>query len=478
MIAGLLLALLLPWLLGAAWVAVLQRRWSGPVAWPVTLVLGYGYPLGVLATVTLMRLWDGWFGGLSFWPLALCLGILTGLGLALARPASAVTAPPAPAGRPAALWTLLTGLLGLLILARLALLGAEIGWRPLFPWDAWASWGQKAATWAELARLVPFGAAEEWRQRGAAAPGLFTVLAHEYPPLVPLLQAWTALGWGHWQDSLANLPWLLCLLALALGLHGQARLAGATPVVAWLWVYLLVSLPLLDAHVALAGYPDVWVAAFTGLMVMALLQWVGNRDWRLLLLALLLAPGVAQIKAEGVVWALLLLPALWYGLVRRPWALLPLAGLVAAAVVALQAAVPFALDLPGLGRVAMSAHSLTIAGLGSVRLEYHAVAGMFARGLFLQGNWHLFWYLFAGVLVLGLGRLRGHPALVAGYLFVVAAAGFLGVLFFFTSSGHWAEQGTVINRLVLQGTPAALFVALLAVHRPGAAGTRESPGAG
>ena len=106
------------------------------------------------------------------------------------------------------LYALLLLLLGL----RLATLGLEVLWRPLFPWDATMHWATKAKVWFEFKSMVPFVENPDWLNTGGA--GVFTDHHPTYPPTISLLQVWMNLATGRWDESLMNLPWLLCLIAL------------------------------------------------------------------------------------------------------------------------------------------------------------------------------------------------------------------------------------------------------------------------
>ena len=182
MLAG----LLLPWLLGVVW---LRAPWLGAsvVTWPA--LLGYGYLAGALATTLIMRLLDLLGFRLGFFSIGLALLVLIFAGTWLGRKT------PWKMDELGADWRSLSGwrktayaiLLSVIVL-RLAGLGLEIVWRPLFPWDAWTQWATKARVWFELGRLAPFVAADEWLVGSVA--GAYTDSAPHYPPAIPLLQVW------------------------------------------------------------------------------------------------------------------------------------------------------------------------------------------------------------------------------------------------------------------------------------------------
>src|SRR5207249_6930888 len=151
-------------------------------------------------------------------------------------------------------WMLLLAWLGL----RFASIAAEIMWRPLYPWDAWGQWATKARVWFELGRIVPFARADVWLSGATAA---YFDASPDNPSTVPLLQVWSCVALGRWDDSAMNWPWLAILAALVAAVYGALRGEGVAPLLALFGAYLLASLPLVDVHVALAGYADLPLGA-------------------------------------------------------------------------------------------------------------------------------------------------------------------------------------------------------------------------
>ena len=166
-----------------------------------------------------------------------------------------------PAGRGHAGWQRALWLFLLAWLAiRFALLLNENVWRPLFPWDAWMQWSTKARVWFELRTMVPFVFDFEWLRAGGAN-GYFDAAPH-YPATVPLLQVWSATLLGEWNDALVNLPWWLTGLAFAFSIYGYLAREGFEPILALVGTWLVVSLPIFEVHIALAGYADLAMSTY------------------------------------------------------------------------------------------------------------------------------------------------------------------------------------------------------------------------
>jgi hypothetical protein len=444
--------LLLPWLLGFALLSALD--WPRPSTLPAlpsagstALRLGTGYFVGALLLTLWMRALSATgipFGRLSigaplfvvavtllFWAARwqrIPLATLCDLPRFLIRP-------PLPRWQRFA-WTVLLAWLAL----RFALLAAEVAWRPLYPWDAWVQWATKARVWYELGRIVPFVHAEAWL---AGATGAYFDASPNYPATVPLLQVWSCIALGSWDDSAMNWPWLLMAVALALAIYGALRDTGLSLLAALVGAYLVVSLPLLDAHVALAGYADLMMACVYTLAALAFYRWTLRRDPFDIILALLLALCCPLIKVPGVFWAVTLLPGILI-------ALLPRRG-------------PYAVGLAfGAGALVLLYLSQSAPMIFGYRLHldfeppWHALA----EAYFLLNNWHLLWYAVVALAVIGARRLV-RPPLAPLAAVVGTGLVFLGVVFTFTNVAAWVADFTTVNRATLHLAPLLVVLCVL-----------------
>ncbi|MBL8250492.1 MAG: hypothetical protein JNK31_02360 [Candidatus Competibacter sp.] len=452
------LALALPGLAGALWVRAAWRT-DPPGVWP--LALGYGYVLGMLALSLLLRLQ----GALGFAPgatgplLALTLLALAGGGLIWRRARAADWAPitSRSLGGEWSQQPVWQKILFVALLAwlgwRLAGLAHEVWWRPLFPWDAWTTWTIRPKVWSQLREWAPFVDPQRWLADPTGA--LYTIEAWTYPATVPLLALWPTLAFGAWNETAANLPWLGAAVALGLGVYGQARYWGASPWAALLATGALGSLPILNTHVALAGYADLWMAAAFGLAGIAFLQWLWSGDRAQAALALPLALMGPLIKLEGAVWLLMFVPALVVVRLRGRM-LAALLGLLVAlgAVWLLAGGVAFT---TGLGEFQLKPHLVQIPYLGRFNLGYRGVWEPVLKNFFVLGNWHLFWYLALAAVALAVPGWRAERWRRIAAVFVGACLLMLFVLFFFTDAQYWAKEYTSINRVFLEFVPVLLF---------------------
>jgi hypothetical protein len=236
-----------------------------------------------------------------------------------------------------------------------------------------------------------------------------------------------------------NLPWLAIYVTLGLGIYAQLRnLEVGVPWAAFV-TYLALSLPILDTHVALAGYADLPVAAVMTLGVLALMRWERSRgsiDLVHLGLALALLP---TLKVPGVVWAATLMLGLLIAAFGRTW------GRIAIVSVAIAGA--------SVAMVAILFRGKLVSVTGQAQAD---IAEPLLANLFLFDNWHLLWYVLPAAIALGWReaiRMRGTSAtLVSGFLF-------LWVTFALTRAGNWVADYATVNRAFLHIAPAALVFA-------------------
>ncbi len=453
---GVCLAIVLPWLAG---VVALKQAWRGNATGTWPLVLGYGYLLGLFAAALMLYLTAplGLRAGAWLTMLVFVGAIWLGLWRIRRSPLAGAVRQSPPLPR----WQSVVVVLLLCWLAvRVIGLALEVWWQPLFPWDAWTTWSVRARLWSETGQLLPFVSAADWLNDTSGQA--HTLNAWTYPKAVSLFALWPTLVYGEWNETAANLPWLGCFIALGLGFYGQARTWGATPLTSTVFLWLLLSLPLLNAHVALAGYADLWLAATFGLSAIACVQWSRTGDRRQGVLALVLALCCPFIKLEGTVWIVLLIAALLAARLSGRWPILLLGAAIGSVIlVIITGGATFM--LPGFGRFELTASLIQVPLIGRFELGFHDSWRPMLNTLFIDGNWHLFAYALMAASFYGMfrvfgakdvGWLRAELTLVLGSLLM------LFVLFFFTDAYRWAVQSTSSARLMLHFMPLYVFYLL------------------
>lgn len=437
----LLLAVLVPWLFGS-----LLARWLSGPGRSAFLYLGQGYILGMLAVVWLTRTWQAAGWSLKFWPMAglfLLLSILAGAGLLIdnKRHNSNPTSRP---GQSSYLWQqVLVVLLFIAMGAHLLTVAQELLLRPTFPWDAWRGWEPKVI--------------QLFDSRSLKAP-IKTIGNHGEISTLALL--WMMLASEATHEPFLHLPWLAAYMALAAMVFGYLCDHHSSPVAA-MGAYLVLSLPYLNIHVALAGYADIWLSlAFTA-GVLALSDLRRNNRLGALAVALLMTVACFQAKRAGIGFAAVLSTLLIVeASLRAPRPVgvavavmsAVAAGAVALAIMGYQ---DIQLLLPGGQEFVVNAKEARLPGLFLYTFAPEWQPGPFLEALLGFGNWHLTAYLWLGAAALVLAFRRWQLLLQPENLGVLIGLAVIALYFVLVSPGT-ALDHTGLSRAVLYVLPLAL----------------------
>lgn len=447
-----------PLLLGSGVVAALTGRPRAPADFAITL--GYGFVAGtMLCALAMVPL-----GGIEVGRIVpITAPVLIALGAAawwwaLRRPLPPLLVAPRDDPMHPLLWILVA-----LLVVHAALMSDELLLRPMYPWDAWAAWLLKPKAWMQGGHLDRFVSPGEWLADPSGA--LRTAATWNYPEALGRIALWFASAWGEWNAGIVGLPWLALWIALLAGVYGQLRALGLRTGRAVVAIYALGSLPLINVHVALAGYADLWIATLLGFACLAWMRGLEGAGRGHFALAAVLAMMLPLVKLEGRIWVVIFAASMLYarmapGLRRTALALAPAIGIGVVAAYLLR----WPLIAPALDRIGLTADTEALLD--------HAptVVGAVAEGLFAQYNWHLFGFAVALALVVRRSSLRRSPSLRVLGVFVLLGSAFLLALFMLTPAGKWAESYTAVNRLGLQIVPAMLAFAALLWREPASGG--------
>lgn len=327
--------------------------------------------------------------------------------------------------------------------------------RPVFPWDAWASWVAKPKAWFLGGHFDRFTDLAPWLADDA--DGVRTLSAWFYPELTGWLQVWLASALGEWNEPLLLLPWVVLFTGFLAAFYAQSRRLSVAPLPAMVATYALASMPLINAHVALAGYLDLWVACVLALTLGLWLRWRTLRSPWLLGLAIGLAASLPLLKREGTIWLAGLVTIGVLGAVSPRWRRWVLVGAVA---LVLAVALAAGAGWIGFGGDWFGTESSTDAA--GFDLAWHPGGLEPLIALFTQGNWHLLGIALIGATLWRWRELRADPDLRLVALFLLGGLAFLIGLFCFTPAAQWAERDTAGNRLVMHLVPCCLlYLALL-----------------
>ena len=342
------------------------------------------------------------------------------------------------------------GALVLLLVLDCVLLAPEL---PLISWDSWLGWELKAKQWMAHGWSVNLLEGPQWLSEKA---GIYSSTAH-YPDGLPLIYFLFKSVVGE-NTALMGYFYVLCFYIVALLLVIRLKEQGADTMFLVWSVLLLVSMPLLNNHIRLQGYADIWMAMVLLLSVWALSDWNQNKTPVNLLRLVVFLSMLPLFKIEGWVWLSLLLMAQIFSklLIRRHrWYVL--------FIVVLVASIWFGGDNWSFSwsarTVVISQDYLKVGSLFDLSLMPVDVSTEIIAGLFLQNNWGLLWFFMPFVLSFWL--LVKHPKhqQVTQTFFVLSFTAFL-FLFFFTDASKWAENYTAVNRIVLQLTPVFAYLVM------------------
>ena len=448
---ALLVGLSLSWAFGAGVVAALYSR--SPASPPQSWIVGCGWFVGIFATTLLMRALSAAGVGWSIASIGapLLVALLIGGWLArdpvrarfggFPRRVAGALAGAHLQGWHRVAWRLLVAWIAI----RFALLFAEVWWLPLYPWDAWTQWSTKARVWFELGRIVPFVSIPEWLN--APPPNAYLDAAPHYPGTVPLFQVWAAVLIGAWDDALVNVPWWITGVAFCIAFYGALRRLGFAPLLALAGAGIVMSLPILNVHIALAGYADLPLAAYLTLGAVSALLAARIKSPADAAMAAVLLGACVLIKNPGKMWLIVLLPGLVVAAMPRRGLQLAGAAFVAAALAILW----------------LSRSGVTVLGYQLSPQFAMPWNGLF-DAYFSFGNWNLLWYCAVATVALAWRQLLSRE--VAPWSCLIAAGlMFLFVGFAFTNAGAWVEDQSTVNRATLHLAPlvvAWMFIALRA----------------
>ena len=446
----LVVKLLLVCLLGG-WVALRLLPVSGPGRYSLSLGLGGLFALLLIASMmwlmlVFLNLISPWVALLGLALLAVSVEILARAGIFAAQPVFPIGV--LPAKRLPRVQMAFVAVLSVLIAVRVLTLLPDVLLRPLFAWDAWTVWGYEARVWLEMGGHVEFLPRTEWLSAPADAFIRDGLIA--YPQTIPALILWAVAGAETWSGVGPGLLWLAAAGLTGLIIFGALRQSGLSMPWALGAAYVFLSAPLVNAHVALYGYADLWIAAviaaFAALLLLA--GRTGKRYWSVLSAVVLLP--LPLIKEEGLYWLILGLAALLAGWARigfRTLFVLLLGGLGAVWIAQVLGFDPVALVTRG--RLGLSFEGVLDASSGA------------ARHAFFWFDWHLFGYLAVlmfAVLLLRPDLATTFPALAA---FCLLNQVLLWLVVPLTGAGAFLLAGTLFSRLMLQAAPALVLLLVL-----------------
>ena len=344
--------------------------------------------------------------------------------------------------------------------------------RDIFPWDAFTTWMYRAKAWVLDNHLTPIINAQTWIAEGGTNG--IPVYASHYPTLLSDIAAWMSALCGNWHAAAASLPWTAAGLDLVASVWGLLHAAGTSWFIALFGAVIAVSLPLLDMHVALAGYGDLWMALTAGVGLGLLLLWAQINEGATLQrqlsqstlwlgIALLLIS--TQFKLEGWLWLAMGLVFIGASLLKARQLMVATVVLILFIAAHIMATGTTAINLGPFGLWGLADQQIHVGFLGHYALRLYNPVGDYIDALLLQKNLSLLLFFYVAALA---WLLLKQPKVARHHLFMGALIiASQGVIFGVSSFSQYAESGTAITRLVLHFVPVFIFTALVAAnHSP------------
>lgn len=322
----------------------------------------------------------------------------------------------------------------------------DLFWQPIHAWDAYNVWTLRAKVWFGAGEWVEF--AREPQYIAAIAGSVHFSAAAHYPLLVSLIQLYSASAAGVWEDNLALLPWLFFLPALILALDGLLARAQVKPIVRLALGWVMLSLPLMQAHIAHAGYADTLLCLALLVALSHWLLYLNGRSRSELLLALFFTAMLPLIKWDGWLWISCLAAALAL-LYAPPRLLLVCWLLLIVGVTLLVLGYGFSMKLGPFGVFELSHEGIQLPGMTRYTLGFRDSSAALVETLFLQPSWNLLFWVAPFLSLLALGRWRRAPGTRLLLVFLGFGALAFLMLFLFTSAAEFAETATASNRLLM-----------------------------
>lgn len=417
--------------------------------------MGHGYLAGLFITTVVVRLWDLAGIPLHFWGLTTTiLGLAVSGLIAIRLKKTGVAIAQRTDAQKQWEIAVITVLL-VLITYRYITIAQEIALRPLFPWDAVGDWAPKAIVWYSNSEITPFVDSVTWLSQKDAT--FHSIYSYYYPPTVSLIQVWGMLGAGTSDHTLVYLPWLLVISSLGLAVYGHLRLSGSSILKATLACYVLLNIPFINAHTALAGYADIWLATAFGLATFALHEWKETKQWSYGLLSVFFAIACSQLKVPGIIFGAIVISVIAIYLFKSSFKTYLGLGLALIGVFAYALVNGINIDIPYLGTIVLTKDLIELP-----HLTYYPIHTPLLYSLFSMINWNMLVYLIALIAVLKAIRgefLTAPTPLLVSILFAMVV---LFYVFSFTSTHMYVEIGTITNRALIYTMPSVVFYAFVA----------------
>ncbi len=322
---------------------------------------------------------------------------------------------------------------------------------PNIAWDSWIVWEGRAEQWLFHGLTTPMSGWQDWNVQNDA---IFNYSAH-YPDGLSLIYLLPKLLIAD------NLAVTAVLYVIAYGLMTLLLITRLAKLGApfYLQVFLLLvmySTPLLNNHLIIQGYADIWLAIYILLIMLTLFDYNDEPNAGLGWSVLCYLAMLPLLKLEGWVWMILIVLSHVFVVFLKRSQKMALAVLVLVLAMTLWLNGGLHLSLP-FGDLVINAERLEVFHLINTQFAFVDVTPALLSGFFLQNNWSLLWFGLPFLLANFILSKHSQASQVSHLFIVLALVCFL-FLFYFTEASKWAIDMTAMNRVVLQLTPCYIYL--------------------
>lgn len=322
---------------------------------------------------------------------------------------------------------------------------------PSIAWDSWMVWIGKANQWLSHGLDTPIYRLDPWLQNPES---IYNASAH-YPEALPLLYFLPKLF--NWDSAGTLLVFYLVSFAMmSLLLVSRIERKGAPWYLQLLLVFVLYTTPLLNNHLMIAGYADIWMAMLIVIILLTLIDYHEKGDFGVGITLLCYLAMLPLFKLEGWVWLLLFLIAHVVVTIintkhkNKFFISLVLIILLMVLIGGIEIHLP-------MGNIILNSERIEFLHLIKTDFEFSNINSEVLIGFFGQNNWSILWLGLPFLLVSFFINKHNKASQVAQVFFMLAMACFF-FLFYFTKASQWAKDLTALNRVVLQLVPCYIFL--------------------
>lgn len=329
---------------------------------------------------------------------------------------------------------------------------------PNIAWDSWMVWIGKANQWVNHGLSIPIHGLNEWLSNPNS---LFNVSAH-YPDGLPLIYFLPKLFDINDSDTTYVL-YLVAFAMMTLLLTSRLQRKGASGYLQIFMVLVLYTTPLLNSHLMIAGYADIWMAMYIVLIMLTFVDYHEKQDIGVGITLICYLSMLPMLKLEGWVWLFLfIITHLLVIAANHPYKY-RIAGGVLVVLISVVALGGINLNFP-VGNITINAEKIEIFHIINAHIQFVDITNEALAGFIGQNNWSILWFGLPFLLISFFISKHDHASQIAHVFFILALFCFF-FLFYFTEASNWAKDLTALNRVVLQLVPCYIFLLFKMLNR-------------